>query len=66
MVDKAANREIKLKRAETGVQSPSCKVGNLVADEGKPTAGVQGVVEKWQRSRLLESAQTVNKFSVAF
>ncbi|MCM1217259.1 MAG: hypothetical protein NC548_22390 [Lachnospiraceae bacterium] len=41
----------KLKRAETGQQSPSCKVGNLAADEGKPTAGKQGIVEKWQRAR---------------
>lgn len=45
------DKEIKLKRAETGQQSPSRKVGNLAADEGKPTAGRQGIVEKWQRTR---------------
>lgn len=42
---------LKLEKAETGQQSPSRKVGNLAADEGKPTAGVQGIVEKWQRTR---------------
>ncbi len=45
-----------MQTAETGQESPSYKVGNLVSDEGKPIAGVQGIVGKWQRSRLLESA----------
>lgn len=50
-MQKILGRLTKLKIAETGQQSPSCKVGNLAADDGKPTAGVQGIVEKWQRTR---------------
>lgn len=49
MINKADN-------SRNGAATPSCKGGNLVSDDGKPTAEAQGIVEKWQRSRLLESA----------
>lgn len=47
-------KAVKPKRSD----APSCKVGNITSDDGKPTANDQGIVEKWQRSRRKVEAQT--------
>ena len=46
--------------------APSCKDGNLVSDDGKPKDIGQDTVKTWQRSHLLESEWTDDRFFLIF
>ena len=53
---KEKKRKIKTDNSRNGDLSPSCKVGNLAPDEGKPIAGSRALWENGSGRAMLESA----------